>query len=64
MPLFMIVLIPYINLFNLSWIINCRIFEEYGAINDSSESVYSNGLEPNQTVFLFCLAVVVMVKRL
>ena len=28
MPHFMIVLILYINLFNLSWIIKCLLFEE------------------------------------
>ena len=31
MPHFMIVLIPFINLSNLSWIIKCLFFEEYGA---------------------------------
>ena len=30
MPHFMIILIPYINLLNLSWI-KMSIFEEYGA---------------------------------
>ena len=34
MPHFMIVLIPYINLLNLSWIIKCLFFEEYGAIKE------------------------------
>ena len=33
MPHFMIVLIPYINLLNLSWIKKMSIFEEYGAFN-------------------------------
>ena len=32
MPLFMILLIPYLNLLNLFWI-NISIFEEYGAVN-------------------------------
>ena len=32
MPHFMVVLIPYINLLNLSWIIKCLFFEEYGAL--------------------------------
>ena len=31
---FMIVLIPYINLSNLSWIIKCIFFEEYGVFNE------------------------------
>ena len=31
MPDFMIVLILYINLLNVSWIKKCPIFEEYGA---------------------------------
>ena len=31
MPHFMIVLIPYINLLNFSWIIECLVFKEYGA---------------------------------
>ena len=33
MPHFMIVLILYINLLNLSWIKKVSIFEEYGAFN-------------------------------
>ena len=33
MPHFMNVLIPYINLLNLSWIKTMSIFEEYGAFN-------------------------------
>ena len=31
MPHFMFVLIPYINLLNLSWIKKKSIFDEYGA---------------------------------
>ena len=31
---FMIVLLPNINLLNLSWIKNCLFFKEYGAFND------------------------------
>ena len=30
-PHLMIVLLPYINLLNLSWLIKCLFFEEYGA---------------------------------
>ena len=30
MPHFTVILIPYINLLNLSWIIKCLFFEEYG----------------------------------
>ena len=36
---FMIVLIPYINLLNLSWIINFLFFEEYRAIKVLSKIV-------------------------
>ena len=36
MPHFMIVLIPYINLSNLSWIKKMSIFEEYGAFNNQT----------------------------
>ena len=38
MPYFMIVLIPYINLLNLSWI-KISIFEDYGAFNGSVNTV-------------------------
>ena len=39
MPHFMIVLIPYINLSNLSRIIKCLFFKEYGAFNKSNKNL-------------------------
>ena len=45
MPHFMIVLITYISLLNLSWIIKCLFFEEYGALN--IKSVKYNGEHKN-----------------
>ena len=47
---FMIILIPCINLSNLSWIIECLFFEEYGALRAASEfslrkHAYSNIME-------------------
>ena len=36
MPHFMIVLILHINLLNISWIIKCLLFKEYGAFNTNS----------------------------
>ena len=36
-PHFMVVLILYINLLNLSWIKKKTIFEEYGAFNEQND---------------------------
>ena len=51
----MIVLIPYINLLNLSWIIKMFIFEEYGPFNFApAGSRYSSSMSQLYISVLFC----------
>ena len=56
MPHFMIVLIPYINLLNLSWIINClflRNMEPLKATADGNSVCLSQPVEPDSLIWGF-----------